>query len=82
MGTPELDSYLKQVGTFAALQAVSANVSKVETDDAETFRRVREWAEDVLRWTAPFDDHVKGVRSSAREVLSILNGTERKETKR
>lgn len=82
MGTPELDSYLKQVGTFAALQAVSVNVSKAETDDAETLRRVRGLCEQELAKYMDDCSANAGVKRFSREVLAILNGTERKGEKR
>lgn len=44
--------------------------------DCETLRRVREWAE-----VGKINPDLAG-RTAAREVLAILNGTERKETKR
>lgn len=45
--------------------------------DAETLRRVREWAEAEIKLTTRGGVFL-GRRDAAAEVLAILNGTERK----
>lgn len=49
--------------------------------DRDTLRRVREWAEQLLNHTPSAGDcgaWYMGLQRAAGDVLSILNGTERK----
>lgn len=61
------------IGPFRTTESIN--------QDADTLRRVREWAETEMKNTTRTGVFC-GRRDAAGDVLAILNGTERKETKR